>query len=187
MKSSVRRMTAQKTIERMDAYYLELNKLREADRYDDRDEETRQLLDKNYERILNLKGLYAASTSEQLGTRRVLELCDIYDRMTAEEKERLHASPLYSNDVRDLGDLRDSYGLSWNELRELRTIEDDDKEPNFADRLNLAIAATGLTRRAFAAAIGSPLRSVENWLAGSRTPTQLVQDVVLTKAKKLIK
>lgn len=39
----------------------------------------------------------------------------------------------------------------------------------------------GLTQKAAAEAIGVPLRTLENWLGGVNTPTQITQEAALKK------
>lgn len=52
---------------------------------------------------------------------RIVYLCDnVFPKITPEEWERIHAVPIYKDDMRECKDIKDKYGLSWNELRRLR-------------------------------------------------------------------
>lgn len=55
----------------------------------------------------------------------------------------------------------------------------------FRGELYEAYKATGLSQRALAEAIGVPRRTFEDWLTGSRTPTRITQEAVLSKIKSL--
>lgn len=58
-------------------------------------------------------------------------------------------------------------------------------QSRFQDHLREAINATGLSQRAFAEAAGVPLRTLEDWRAGRRTPAKYVQETILAKAKEM--
>lgn len=52
---------------------------------------------------------------------RMVDLCEnVFPKITAEEWDRIHAVPVYKQDMRECKDIKDKYGLSWNELRNLR-------------------------------------------------------------------
>lgn len=59
------------------------------------------------------------STSSVLDAERTINLYDtVYTKLTADELERLKAHPVYAlNDVRTFADIKDKYGLTWNELK----------------------------------------------------------------------
>ena len=63
-----------------------------------------------------------AWAAQEADARRCLELCDIYDAMTQEEKDRLAAIPTYKTDLREASDIRAKYGVSWKELETLRRM-----------------------------------------------------------------
>ena len=54
-------------------------------------------------------------------------------------------------------------------------------EKTFQEQLREMRQASGLTQRAFAEQIGVPLRTLEDWLAGRRTPNNFVQRQILGK------
>lgn len=61
------------------------------------------------------------SVSAILDAKRIVDLCDnVFPKITAEEWDRIHAVPVYKQDMRECKDIKDKYGLSWNELRSLR-------------------------------------------------------------------
>lgn len=43
--------------------------------------------------------------------------------MSDDEWKRVHDVPIYMNDMRVCKDIKEKYGLSWNELRGLRSVE----------------------------------------------------------------
>ena len=52
---------------------------------------------------------------------RIVYLCDnVFPSVTDEEKARIRAIPVYSTDYRAVNDIKEKYGLSWNELKFLR-------------------------------------------------------------------
>lgn len=53
---------------------------------------------------------------------RSIEVCSIAESMTDDERSRLAAIPAYSDDVRECKDIKDKYGLSWNEVRMVRSF-----------------------------------------------------------------
>lgn len=56
-----------------------------------------------------------------LDAKRIVDLCDnVFPEITAEEWDRIHAVPIYKQDMRACKDIKNKYGLSWNELRSLR-------------------------------------------------------------------
>lgn len=56
---------------------------------------------------------------------------------------------------------------------------------DFQTALRDAVQATGLSQRAFAAQMGVPLRTLEDWLAGKRMPPQVHRAAALETAAKL--
>ena len=66
----------------------------------------------------------------------------------------------------------------------LRTVKFDFKE-TFPDELRALIRKSGLSQRAFAESIGIPLRTLEDWLSGKRTPNDFTKDSVKHKASEL--
>lgn len=58
----------------------------------------------------------------QMNAERCLELCKIFDQLSDEERERLAAIPAYKTDLREVGDIRNKYGVSWSELDQLRRM-----------------------------------------------------------------
>lgn len=64
----------------------------------------------------------SALAAQERDARRALELCDIYDVMTADEKARLAAIPSYQRDLRAASDIRTKYSVSWSELDMLRRM-----------------------------------------------------------------
>lgn len=53
--------------------------------------------------------------------KRVVELCDmVFPAVTEEEKTRIRAIPVWSSDYSAVADIKEKYGLSWNELKYLR-------------------------------------------------------------------
>lgn len=64
----------------------------------------------------------AGRTASTMAAYRCIELCDIFDRLDKDERARLAAIPVYKTDLREVGDIRKKYGISWNELRQLRDM-----------------------------------------------------------------
>lgn len=56
----------------------------------------------------------------------------------------------------------------------------------FSVQITEAISASGLTQKAFARLLGVPLRTLESWKAGVRTPPVYVQKAVLKSAKEIV-
>lgn len=181
MKNSKRRESAEAILTRIEKYYAELQRLRTEAGYDDLDEGIQIKLDKKIGKQLESKGLFAGGTMEGAEAERTLELCDIYDQMTEEERARIHACPAFQQDLRCLADIREKYGLSWNELRGMLTVEDDE----FSDRLGYLCRKSGLSQRAIAEKLNVPLRTLEHWLAGTRVPAVMVQQAALDGAERL--
>lgn len=65
----------------------------------------------------------------------------------------------------------------------LGAVKFDFKE-TFPDELRSLIRKSGLSQRAFAESIGIPLRTLEDWLAGKRTPNDFTQKAVLSRASE---
>ena len=59
-----------------------------------------------------------------------------------------------------------------------------DSQGTFPDKLRALIRKSGLSQRAFAESIGVPLRTLEAWLAGDRTPNDYTQKAVLGRASE---
>lgn len=57
-----------------------------------------------------------------MAAKRNLELCDIFESMTDDERERLAAVPVCKTDLREVGDIRTKYGVSWKDLETLRRM-----------------------------------------------------------------
>lgn len=57
----------------------------------------------------------------------------------------------------------------------------------FSESLTAAITASGLTVKAFAEAVQIPLRAIEDWKAGRRTPPEWSQRLILKEAESLRK
>lgn len=57
----------------------------------------------------------------------------------------------------------------------------------FAAQLAVAIRSSGLTVKAFAEAVQIPLRSIEDWKAGRRTPPEWTQRLILKETAEIAK
>lgn len=57
----------------------------------------------------------------------------------------------------------------------------------FSESLTAAITASGLTVKAFAEAVQIPLRNIENWKSGQRTPPEWAQRLILKEAAEIAK
>lgn len=55
----------------------------------------------------------------------------------------------------------------------------------YSDKFKAARKVAGLTQEACAARIGVPVRTIENWEAGSRTPPDYVQRLVLEEIARI--
>ena len=55
----------------------------------------------------------------------------------------------------------------------------------YSDKFKAARKVAGLTQEACAARLGVPVRTIENWEAGSRTPPDYVQRLVLEEMARL--
>lgn len=55
---------------------------------------------------------------------------------------------------------------------------------DFQITLRDAVKATGSSQRTIARELGIPLRTLENWLAGTRTPSKITQKAVLETIKE---
>lgn len=62
------------------------------------------------------------SAQQLADAERSIEVCTIAETMTEDERSRLAAIPVYSDDVRECKDIKDKYGLSWNEVRMVRSF-----------------------------------------------------------------
>ena len=65
----------------------------------------------------------------------------------------------------------------------LGAVKFDFKE-TFSDELHSLVRKSGLSQRAFAESIGVPLRTLEDWLAGQRTPNDLTKESCLNRASE---
>lgn len=57
-----------------------------------------------------------------------------------------------------------------------------DFQGTFSDELRSLVRKSGLSQRVFAESIGIPLRTLEAWLAGDRTPNDFTRKAVLGRA-----
>ena len=55
----------------------------------------------------------------------------------------------------------------------------------YSDKLKAARKAASLSQEACAAGLGVPTRTLENWEAGSRTPPDYVQRLVLAELARM--
>lgn len=55
----------------------------------------------------------------------------------------------------------------------------------FPSELGALVRKSGLSQRAFAESIGIPLRTLEDWLAGKRTPNSYTKESILNRASKI--
>lgn len=55
----------------------------------------------------------------------------------------------------------------------------------YSDKFKAARKVAGLTQETCAARIGVPVRTIENWEAGSRTPPDYVQRLVLEEMDRI--
>ena len=55
----------------------------------------------------------------------------------------------------------------------------------YSEKFKAARKAAGLTQEACAARLGVPARTLENWEAGSRTPPDYVQRLVLEEMDRI--
>lgn len=55
----------------------------------------------------------------------------------------------------------------------------------YSDKFKAARKVASLTQEACAARIGVPVRTIENWEAGSRTPPDYVQRLVLEEMARI--
>lgn len=60
------------------------------------------------------------------------------------------------------------------------------KNNTFPHDLRAVIEQAGLTQRKAAEQLGIPLRTLENWLSGSRTPPEYVMRATLEELKKTV-
>lgn len=74
------------------------------------------------------------SMHQILDAKRMLVVCDLAESMTEDEKLRLANIPVYKDDVRECKDIKDKYGLSWNELRMVRDFFQGEKKQTPQDR-----------------------------------------------------
>lgn len=66
-----------------------------------------------------------------LDAKRALELVNIYKQMKKEDRERLNSIPAYSTDWRPLADIKEAYGVSWNELKTMAAFEPDNTQQKY--------------------------------------------------------
>lgn len=69
------------------------------------------------------EGIPGCGIGPVLSAKRTLELAGIIEVMSDDEWKRVHDVPIYMNDMRVCKDIKEKYGLSWNELRGLRSVE----------------------------------------------------------------
>lgn len=61
------------------------------------------------------------SVTSIMGAKRALNVvAPAAQALSEEEKKKLVAIPIYCNDLRSCKDIKEKYGLSWNELRTVR-------------------------------------------------------------------
>lgn len=69
--------------------------------------------------VIGRNGLGLAPTT--MGAKRALNVvAPAAQALSEEEKKKLVAIPIYCNDLRSCKDIKEKYGLSWNELRTVR-------------------------------------------------------------------
>ncbi len=112
------------------------------------------------------------------------ELTDVTDLDEAIMDSIMTFNALSAHDQRDVSDMyvalgtiepelgNDGFFDNFIEYRDLST---------FAKRLAAMVDVKGLTQKAAAEVIGVPLRTIENWLGGVNTPTQITQEAALQK------
>ena len=54
-----------------------------------------------------------------MNSKRMIEVVEITERMTAEEKAQIRETPVFQEDIRFLKPIKDKYELSWNEIKML--------------------------------------------------------------------
>ena len=54
-----------------------------------------------------------------MNSKRMIEIVEITERMTEEEKAQIRETPVYQDDIRFLKPIKEKYDLSWNELKML--------------------------------------------------------------------
>lgn len=103
---------------------------------------------------------------------RIIEVADM--PFTNEELDRLHA--IYAHPVQEWNkaqDIKDKYGLSWNELKQVARLE---KEVDNLTTIKAIRSYSKLTQAAFAEKYNIPKRSIENWEGGkTQAPEYLIQ------------
>lgn len=103
-------------------------------------------------------------------SQRLIEVIDeIVPKISEEDWERLAgASNRIDGNYQDLKDIKERYELTWSELKAIigwtRT-----EAPSVQIRKK-----TGLSRAEFSRRYGIPLRTLENWDAGTATPPEYV-------------
>lgn len=55
----------------------------------------------------------------EMNSKRMIEIVEITERMTEEEKVQIRETPVYQDDIRFLKPIKEKYELSWNELKML--------------------------------------------------------------------
>lgn len=101
---------------------------------------------------------------------RIIAIADL--PFTKEELDRLHQ--IYAHPSQEWSkakDIKDKYDLSWNELKMVAKIEDEDLTTIKAIR-----SYSNLTQAAFARKYDIPKRSIENWEGGkAKAPEYLIK------------
>lgn len=59
------------------------------------------------------------ATATEINAKRMIEIVEIAERMTEEEKAQIRATPVYKDDVRFLKPIKEKYTLSWSEIKML--------------------------------------------------------------------
>lgn len=107
---------------------------------------------------------------------RIVELCDtVFPKITEEEWTRIHAIPIYQDDMRACKDIKDKYGLSWNELRQLRLA---DARNNRIKELRLE---KGMTQTQLAELAGTQQSRLGEYERGDKA----IENMTVGQAKKI--
>lgn len=97
--------------------------------------------------------------------------------MADAELERFRA--IKGDDMREVKDLKDKYGLTWNQVKRLRAGVE--REPMTVKEMRRYL---GLSKTEFAKKYDIPARTLDSWESGERTPAPYILKLLVRAVKE---
>ena len=121
-----------------------------------------------YESYVELNG--GPNVMTVMAAKNQLKFLDIVDGMTEDEIKRIKDIPIYQDDMREVNDIKEKYGLSWSQMKSLRGGVDRTEHMTLQEMRK----ALGDSQKAFSKRYEIPLRTLEDWEAGRRKPAPYI-------------